>query len=66
MKLPVRVESVDGARRTAGEPEWKVVDKTGWPVCLCWNQQYAERIAESLNAAPPDPEPPARVPTLGD
>lgn len=48
MKLPLRVEYIPGGNRTTGEPAWKVIEADGWPVCLCWSEDYAKRVVEAI------------------
>lgn len=50
MKFPLTVKPVPHAKASSGEPEWMVSDATGWPVCLCWKRESAERIVEAMNA----------------
>lgn len=51
MKLPLRVEYIPDTDRTTGEPAWKVLEADGWPVCLCWSEDYAKQIVEAVIAA---------------
>jgi hypothetical protein len=49
IRYPVKIDYIRAEKRVAGEPAWKVIDSTGWPVALCFSDQNAHVIVRAMN-----------------